>query len=70
MPGELVLDPCGGIGLLAIEAAALQDVRAISLDLDQLATDAAAANAAAAARGGALRGTVEARSVEALHLIY
>ena len=68
-PGELVLDPCGGIGMLAIEAAALQDVRAISLDLDQPATDAAAANAAAAARGGALRGTVEARSADALHLI-
>ena len=45
-------------------------MRAISLDLDQPATDAAAANAAAAARGGALRGTVEARSVDALHLVY
>ena len=61
--------PPGGIGLLAIEAAALQDVRAISLDLDQPATDAAAANAAAAARAGALRGTVEVRSLAALHLL-
>ena len=37
----------------------MQEVRAISLDLDAPATEAAMANAEAAARGGALRGTVE-----------
>ena len=57
-----------GIGLLAIEAAALQSVTAISLDLDQQATDAAAANAAAAARCGALRGSVETLCTDALRL--
>ena len=64
LPGEIVLDPCGGIGLLAIEAAAMQEVRAISLDLDAPATEAALANAEAAARSGALRGTVEVRCAD------
>ena len=32
--GSTVLDPCGGIGLLAIELASLVEVHAISLDCD------------------------------------
>ena len=46
----------------------MQEVRAISLDLDEPATEAALANAEAAARGGALRGTVEVRCADALQL--
>ena len=61
-----VLDPCGGIGLLAIEAAACAAVTAISLDIDPAACDAARTNAAAAATAGVLLGTVEVRCGDAL----
>lgn len=46
--GERLLDPCGGIGVLSIEAAILAGVHAISLDTDAAACRAAAANASAA----------------------
>jgi predicted methyltransferase len=63
--GETVLDPCGGIGLLAIEAAAFAAVAAISLDIDPAACDAASANVTAAS-AGILRGQVEVRCGDAL----
>ena len=62
--GEVWLDPCGGIGLLPIEAALLARVRAFSIDTDREACDAACANIAAA--GSGLRGTVEVVCADAL----
>ena len=53
-PNERLLDPCGGIGVLCIEAATSAAVHAISLDLDAAACAAATCNAAAAASGHAL----------------
>jgi predicted RNA methylase len=56
--GDVVLDPCGGIGTLAIAAASLAPVAALSVDLDPMACAAAAANARAARQAGELRGIV------------
>jgi len=47
--GEAVLDPCGGIGVIAIEAAAHAAVCALSLDTDREACAAARNNAVSAA---------------------
>ena len=58
-PGDVVLDPTGGVGLIAIEAACYADVTAYTLDLDEAACDAARANASAAKADGSLVGTVE-----------
>ena len=58
-PGDVVLDPCGGLGLLSIEAACLARVHAISLDTDAAASNAARANAAEArVRGWLCEGAV------------
>ena len=51
-PGDVVLDPCGGLGLLSIEAACLARVHAISLDTDAAASTAARANATEARVNG------------------
>ena len=63
-PGEVFLDPCGGIGTLAIEAvSAVPTLRcAISLDLDEAASAACVANASrAAAAATTATAAVEAR---------
>jgi SAM-dependent methyltransferase len=58
-PGDVVLDPCGGLGLLSIEAACLARVHAISLDTDAAASTAARANATEArVRGWLCEGAV------------
>ena len=67
-PGDVVLDPCGGVGLLAIEAACVWPVRAVSLDVCAEACAAARANADEAARLGALRGSVEVVCADALRM--
>ena len=56
LPGEVLLDPCGGVGVLPIEAALAQPQlgRAISLDNDPLATRIAREHAAAAAAGAGI----------------
>ena len=46
--GEAFLDPCGGIGILSLEAATCAAVDAISVDLDGEACHAAETNVAAA----------------------
>ena len=56
--GEVLLDPCGGIGVVGLEAAGYAAVEAISLDLDEAACAAAEANVRAAHASGALRGRV------------
>ena len=61
---EVLLDPCGGLGLLAIEAAMHANVKALSVDVDAAACDAARANAAAAA--AAMRGSVEVINADAM----
>lgn len=55
----LLLDPCGGVGTLALEAAAMACIHCITMDIDEAATAEAAVNVAAAA--GCLMGTAEAR---------
>lgn len=57
-PGDVVLDPCGGIGTLAIAAASMAPVVVLSVDHDPVACAAAAVNARAARREGELRGSV------------
>jgi len=64
--GEVLLDPTGGVGILAIEAALLASVTAHSVDLDPAACDAARANAAAAAPR--LRGRVTVHCGDAARL--
>jgi SAM-dependent methyltransferase len=62
--GEVFLDPCGGIGTLAIEAVSAVPAlrRAISLDLDEAASAACVANASrAAAAATTATAAVEAR---------
>jgi SAM-dependent methyltransferase len=56
LPGEVLLDPCGGVGVLPIEAALAQPRlgRAISLDNDPLATRIACEHAAAATAGAGI----------------
>ena len=66
-PGEVLLDPTGGIGLIAIEAALLTAVRAYSIDVDAAACEAARANAAAAAPR--MLGTVEVLCADASRLL-
>lgn len=61
--GSVLLDPCGGIGILALEAARFAPLVAITLDVDPIATAAAAQNATSAAEAAArapdvLRGKV------------
>ena len=65
--GEVLLDPTGGLGLLAIEAALLANVRAYSLDVDSAACDAARENATAAAPR--LLGTVHVHCADATRLL-
>lgn len=65
---ERLLDPCGGIGVLAMEAASLAAVHATCVDNDALACAAASANSRAASAAGALRGTVDVVHADALHL--
>ena len=67
-PGDVVLDPCGGVGLLAIEAACMWPVRAVSLDVCAEACAAARTNADEAARLGALRGEVDVVCADALRM--
>jgi cytochrome-b5 reductase len=55
---ERLLDPCGGIGILSIEAATFAAVHAISCDTDAAACAAARENSRAASLAHALRGTV------------
>ena len=64
-PGEVLLDPCGGVGVLPIEAALAQPGlrSAISLDNDPIATRIAREHAAAAA---AAAGTYACAPVEVL----
>lgn len=54
--GDVLVDPCGGIGLIAIEAAMYANLTAWSIDLDEAACDSARDNAASASP--TLRGTV------------
>ena len=56
--GSVFLDPCGGIGILALEAARFANLLAISLDVDAQAAGMARRNANSAARAGVLRGSV------------
>lgn len=59
--GEVAMvEPCGGIGVLAIEAASAFALHVVTVDCDAAASAAAKANAASAARAGALRGAVSA----------
>ena len=55
---ERVLDPCGGIGTIGIEAACFAAVHVVSLDSDAAACTAAAANARAATLARCVRGHV------------
>jgi len=57
--GGVLLDPCGGIGTLAIEAASMVDLKALSLDNDPDVQEPARAAVAAAAGAGLLQGEVE-----------
>ena len=66
-PNDRVLDPCGGIGVICIEAASLAAVHAISIDIDAVACSAASTNALAAAQTGALRGSVSVVHGDGLH---
>ena len=65
---ERLLDPCGGIGLLCLEAASFAHVHAISMDADGEACAAARANVLAATRLAALVGTVEVLHADALRM--
>ena len=56
--GEVLLDPCGGIGVIALEAAGYAAVHALTIDVDGDASACAAANARRAAAAGLLRGAV------------
>jgi len=62
--GDVLLDPCGGLGVIAIEAASLAALLAISMDTDATANAAAAASAVAAR--SQLRGCVHVVNANAL----
>jgi cytochrome-b5 reductase len=63
--GAVLLDPCGGIGILALEAARFARLESISMDLDPSAASAARQNAAAASAAGVLLGSLSVVTADA-----
>lgn len=57
--GDVVLDPCGGIGMLTIAAALGKAIHALSMDVDYLACHAAWSNSQTARKEGELLGYVD-----------